>query len=109
MTLIYYRDSGEYSHKDLKSIVRYIDEKRPRLKESFRYIVLRNIQTGCLTTVLVEAGYIGEHDKISKSGQAPEILRLDIGKDYTFSEISTRLIEALKQDEVNIDAKDNSV
>jgi hypothetical protein len=85
-----------------------MDERRPRLKEASRYIALRNIQTGYFATALVEAGYLGEDYKFSKSAQAIEILRQDVGN-YTFSEISARLIEALKQDEVNMEANDSSI
>jgi molecular chaperone DnaK (HSP70) len=77
--------------------------------EAFRYIALHNIQTGYFATALVEAGYLGEHHKFSKSAQAIEILRQDVGEHYTFSEISARLIESLKQDEVNMEANNSSI
>lgn len=89
--------------------MRHIDERRPRLKEAFRYIVMRNIETGYFATALVEAGYIGESEKFSRSEQSPKILKQNTGEDYAFSEISVRLMEALKQDEANMEAKDSSV
>jgi hypothetical protein len=73
------------------------------LKAAFRYVALWNIKTGYFLSALVQAGYLKEHHQFSRpTAEAIEILRQDVGEDYTFSGISARLTDALIQDELRM-------